>query len=165
MPQLLWDSSALIKRYAFESGNATVNALFAATPAIPMAAAYMVYAETSASLRRKLNGGILDPPTFTASRSMLEREILRNPGVGFITIEDADVLAGIVLTDKHNLNSTDAAILTAYLHYAQQQPANVSCVLVAADQRLLRAAEVEGLHTLNPELVAAADVPGFLAAL
>jgi hypothetical protein len=37
--------------------------------------------------------------------------------------------------------------------------------MIAADRRLLRAAEAEGFRTLNPELLAAADVPGFLGAL
>jgi hypothetical protein len=38
-------------------------------------------------------------------------------------------------------------------------------LLVAADARLLRAAAAEGLATLNPGTVAAADVPAVLAAL
>jgi hypothetical protein len=36
---------------------------------------------------------------------------------------------------------------------------------VASDRRLLRAAGAEGLVTLNPETVPAADVPAFLASL
>ena len=37
-------------------------------------------------------------------------------------------------------------------------------VLIAADQRLLRAAAAEGLIILAPEAIAAADVPTLLAA-
>jgi hypothetical protein len=37
--------------------------------------------------------------------------------------------------------------------------------MVASDKRLLRAADAEGLKTLNPEIVSAAEVPGILAAL
>jgi hypothetical protein len=36
-------------------------------------------------------------------------------------------------------------------------------VLVAADQRLVRAAAAEGLATLNPETIPAVDVPALLA--
>jgi hypothetical protein len=36
---------------------------------------------------------------------------------------------------------------------------------VASDQRLIRAANVEGLKVLNPETLAVADVPSFLASL
>jgi hypothetical protein len=42
---------------------------------------------------------------------------------------------------------------------------SVVSVLVASDQRLLRAAKAEGLEVLNPESVQAVDVPAFLAAL
>jgi predicted nucleic acid-binding protein len=164
MPQLLWDASALIKRYALEVGTETVNALFASRPAVPTVTAYLSYAETCASLRRKLNGGVLDLPTFSTARLAVHREILLNPAVALITVDDAAVLSGIELTDRHNLNSTDAAILAACLRYAQSQPSDaLRCILVASDHRLLRAADAEGLRTLNPELLPASDVPAFLA--
>ena len=38
-----------------------------------------------------------------------------------------------------------------------------SCVLVSADQRLLRAAQAEGVQTLNPEQLSAADLPAMLS--
>ncbi|MCI0463268.1 MAG: hypothetical protein L0Z62_40495 [Gemmataceae bacterium] len=62
-------------------------------------------------------------------------------------------------------HSTDASILAAFLKYAGQQLPTTACVLLAADQRLLRAAQAEGLKTLNPERITDADVPAFLAAL
>jgi hypothetical protein len=53
-----------------------------------------------------------------------------------------------------------------YLRFARaQSPAAPACLLVTADQRLLRAAAAEGLQTLDPEQLPAADVPAFLAAL
>ncbi len=68
-------------------------------------------------------------------------------------------------TKKHNsLDTTDAALLATYLRYAQAQPAGAgTSVLIAADQRLLRAAAAEGLIILDPEAIAAADVPALLA--
>ena len=44
-----------------------------------------------------------------------------------------------------------------------QPPGAAPFVVVASDGRLITAAEAEGLKTLNPETVAAADVPTFLA--
>lgn len=38
-------------------------------------------------------------------------------------------------------------------------------VLVAADDRLLKAAEAEGLIAIDPETLAEADVPAFFASL
>jgi hypothetical protein len=66
---------------------------------------------------------------------------------------------------RHNLNATDATILTMLLDFVPHLPAGDALVLVAADTRLLRGAVAEGLATLNPETVAAADVPAFLASL
>jgi len=60
------------------------------------------------------------------------------------------------------LNSTDAAILTMLLDL-MQSPVAPSYVLVAADQRLLRAAHSEGVRTLDPQAMSSADVPTFLA--
>lgn len=83
----------------------------------------------------------------------------------FLLFEFDDILGGIDLIDRHNLNSTDASVLKSFPSFVQAQPAATAFVLVAADQRLLRAAQVEGVQTLNPELIADADVPAFLAAL
>ena len=54
--------------------------------------------------------------------------------------------------------------LTVMLEVARSSDAP-PCVLVASDKRLLRAAELEGLRTLNPEVTALEDVPAFLASL
>ena len=166
MPQLLWDSSALIKQYLPEPGRASVNALFALSPAVPMAATYLTYAETAAALRRNVNAGNIQPAAFNSARVLLDSMVLNNPDFLLLSVDDAAVLAGVTLTDVHNLNSTDAAILAAYLRYARSQPAgNPVCVLVASDQRMIRTANAEGLQTFNPEAVAAADVAAALAAI
>jgi hypothetical protein len=51
------------------------------------------------------------------------------------------------------------------LKHAALLRASAVSVLVASDQRLLRAAKADGLEVLNPESVSATDVPAFLAAL
>jgi hypothetical protein len=80
-------------------------------------------------------------------------------------LEFDDILDGIESVKRHNLNSTDGAILQAFLRHATSlRPLGVS-VLAASDERLLRAAKAEGLEVLNPETVNAADLPAFLAAL
>jgi hypothetical protein len=75
------------------------------------------------------------------------------------------VFASPVMMQRHNLNATDAAILTMLLQVQPNLPPGDALVLVAADSRLLRASAAEGLATLNPETVAAADVPALLGAL
>jgi hypothetical protein len=79
-------------------------------------------------------------------------------------VEFDDILDGIELIKQHHLNSADAAMLHALLKHANLLRPSVS-VVVASDQRLLRAAKAEGLEVLDPQSVLAADVPAFLAAL
>jgi predicted nucleic acid-binding protein len=166
MPQLLWDASALAKRYTPEVGSDVVDACFDSAIVAAMITTCGVYAEACSVLRRKQNRGEIDAVAFTKARSVHRSEVLLGPSLQWITIEEDDILAGIALSDRHNLNSTDAALLVAYLDYTRSQSSGApTCLLVAADHHLLRAAASEGLDTLNPERVPAADVPALLASL
>jgi hypothetical protein len=81
-------------------------------------------------------------------------------------VDDAAIFAGVALMEQYNVNATDAAILAVFLRYTQARaPGAPACVLIAADQRLLAAAQAEGLSTLNPETIPVADLPAFLARL
>jgi predicted nucleic acid-binding protein len=162
---LLWDASGLAKRYAPEIGHQTVNELFVTVARAQMITTVLSYSETCGALVRKRNRGALDAATFTMARSALRVEVIDDPDFGVLDVEFGDILGGIDLIDRHNLNSADASILVSFLSFAQAQSATNVCILVAADQRLVRAANAEGLKTLNPELIAPADVPAFLATL
>ena len=165
MIRILWDASALAKRYIPEPGSQTVNAAFVAIPPAQMVTTIMSYSETVAALVRKLNQGVLDVATFTAAQDGLRNEVIDDPDFLVLGLEFDDILDGIELVQRHNLNSTDGAILQVFLRHAGSlRPLGVS-VLAASDQRLLRAAKAEGLEVLNPETVNAADIPAFLAAL
>jgi predicted nucleic acid-binding protein len=162
---LLWDASALTKRYVPENGHLTVDALFSAVPRTQMITSVLSYSETCAILVRKRNGAVLSTPDFLSGRSALQTEVINDPDFGILAVEFSNVLDGIDLIDRHNLNSADGSILATFLKFAQTQPSSTACVLVATDRRFLRAAQAEGLKTFNPETVAVADVPAFLAAL
>jgi len=162
---LLWDASALAKRFVAEIGSQTVNALFLAVPPDQMVTTIMSYSETFAALLRKNNQGVLTLSAFTAAQAALRNEVIDDPDFAVLGLEFDDILDGIELIRRHNLNSTDGAILQAYLKYASPMRPSVVSVLVASDQRLLRAAKAEGLEVLNPESVQAAQIPAFLAAL
>jgi predicted nucleic acid-binding protein len=165
MPVLFWDASGLTKRYAFEAGTPTVNALFAAAPRLPMVSTYLGYTETFATLWRKRNRGALSQGAFRAAASALQAEVLNRQDFGLLALETADFLSSVLYIERHSINSADAVILATCLRYAAAQASGDPCVLVAADQRLLRAADAEGLRTLNPETLVPADVPAFLASL
>ena len=143
MALLFWDASALVKRYMPEIGRETVNALFENNPRLDMAATPWGYLETYSILLRRHNGGIIDLPTFTTAITALQDEVVVSPNFNLLPINDAMVFASAAIVRKHNLNSTDAVILTTWLDYLQGSGVTDG-VLVAADKRLLRAANDEG---------------------
>ena len=114
---------------------------------------------------RKRNQGSLSTTAFTAAQAALRNEVIDDPDFVVIGLDFDDVLNGIDLIQRHNLNSTDGAILEAFLKRAAATRPAIASVLVESDQRMLRAAEAEGLEVINPENVQPADVAPFLAAL
>lgn len=162
----LWDASALAKRYAPESGSATIDAIFDSIPLAQMITTFLSYAETFSLLLRKHNRGDVSPLAFRTAISSLQAETLGGSIFDLLTISDGDIIRGVEFMRRYNINASDAAILATFLRYSQTRSANAApCILVASDQRLLRAAAAEGLATLNPELVSPADVAVLLAAL
>jgi predicted nucleic acid-binding protein len=163
---LLWDASALVKRYSAEIGSDTVDALFSLLPPAQMVTTVLGYTETYAVLKRKRNRGTIDALTFANAISLLQDQVIYDPDFGVLPLEPDAILASISLIESHNLNASDAAILTAYLRYSQSTSlAGSTCILIVADQRFYRAALAEGLPALDPEDLSAADVSAFLAAL
>ncbi len=164
MPIILWDASGLAKRYYTENGTPSMEAIFQVIPLSQMQCTFWGYAETFAILHRKRNAGILSNVAFTKAATKLQDEALASGGFGVLKIEDDRVLAGLSLVVRHNLNSNDAAILATYLRFQSSLSAgSPACILVAADQRLIRASEAEGLKTLNPEGVTPTEIAAFLA--
>lgn len=164
MAHLPWDASALAKRHAPETGSQTVDALFQRVPTAKMAVTFLGYSETFATLSRKHNRRAIATTTFQAAKRLLRAEVLDDPDFGLLTLDDIAVLDGMNFIEQHNINSADAAILAVFLEYAQSLPQSAgTCVLVASDQRFLRAAQAEGLAVLDPETVDTADVPALLA--
>jgi hypothetical protein len=63
------------------------------------------------------------------------------------------VIAALIHIQKHSVNATDAIVLHAALGLAQyRRSRGDDLILVASDQRLLRAAQAEGLGTFDPEI-------------
>ena len=67
------------------------------------------------------------------------------------------------LVEKHSVNGTDAVILRSALDLAVLlQAAGNDLLLIASDLRLLRAAQAEGLTTLNPEVQSELELDALL---
>ncbi len=162
MLHLLWDASALAKRYYDEVGSDAVDTLFEST-ATRCVLTFLGYAEIAVALTRKRNAGLLTSPEFADARSLAKLELLDSPAATLLSITDGHVVSGISLADRYNLNSSDAAVLRAYLAHAGAT--SDTSVLVASDSRLLRAAVSEGLTTLNPETISVTDAAALVATL
>ena len=111
MYQLLWDASALAKRYTQEEGSEIVQELFVIIPLSQMVTTIWGFMETFSILLRRHNGGVIDSAVFAKAASALDNEFLSSSETFLLTIEDTVVLSGLPLMRKHNLNATDAAIL------------------------------------------------------
>ena len=161
---LFWDASGLAKRYIAEQGSDTVDALFDGVALRDMISTPWSYAETYAILLRRRNSNQINASAFSDAVTALQAELVNNSDFVLLSITDEMVFASLSIIHKHNLNATDAAILAMLLNVLPSPPP-ADFVLVAADKRLLRAAEAEGMKTLDPETLPAADVPAFLATL
>ena len=166
MLMLLWDASALVKRYVPETGSDVVAELFMHIPTSRMVTTFVGYGEAHAVLVRKRNRGELFLASFQAAVTALQSEVIQDVDFGVLDVESSAILAGIALVERHNLNSSDAAILATLLRYAQLEAATGNrCLLAAADTRFVRAAVAEGLKALDPESIAVADVGALLASV
>lgn len=163
MPTLFWDASALAKRYAPETGSPTALALFSYSPVPKLVTTPWGYTETYALLLRKRNSGVISLSSFVTAASALQNDIILQGQFRLLTVTNADIIGSITHIHKHNLNSTDAALLAALLRYVKIT--GETCVLVAADARFCRAAQAERLSIINPETMSAADTSSFLSAL
>ena len=151
MAILFWDASGLAKRYTVEIGSDVADALFDIVPGAEMLTTVWGYAETFSILLRKLNGGRLDQPTFNTAFAALKREIIGNSELDFLTIDEAAVLAGLPLMQRHNINATDAALLAVLLRYVQSRSRSASaCVLIAADKRFIRGGKRRRITDAEP---------------
>ena len=164
MTFLFWDASALAKRFTNETGHETANAIFDNMPDVQHLSTLWGYVETHSILRRRYNGGALKQKDFNEAVTLLRLEFGENETFQILDMDVAAMYSSIVLIDRHNLNSTDAVLLTALLNFARSPEAPI-CVMVSADKRLLHAAEAEKLPALNPETASVAEATAQIAAL
>ena len=152
MNSFFLDGSALAKRYVPEIGSALVDVLVDTVAEQRIYLLHIGYAEVVSVLVRKKNAGGISAAVFNQALLNLEREVIRSLGKHLLSFDNSvasDALAFIV---QHATNATDAIVLRVALDIAQLLRAGGDdLVLVASDQRLLRATQVEGLTTFNPE--------------
>jgi predicted nucleic acid-binding protein len=146
------DASALPKRYAPEPGSGLVDFLFDNVAESRLFILNVGYAEVVSVLVRRRNAGTLSANRFGQALLDLDREIVQSAGKHLLPVDNAIVTDAVALLAVHSINATDAIGLRVALDIAQRlRAAGDDLVLVASDQRLLRAAQAEGLVTFDPE--------------
>jgi len=156
-------ASALVKRYHNEAGAEIVQALtstFLADDPRRVVVSWSTLAETLASLNRKKNAGMISQGAYRAIRNRLLLEVRE---MNILTVTDAAIRDSLSLIERHNINASDALFLRQALEWHAQLLEGDSVVMIAADRRLLRAAEVEGLVVLDPERSNITEVKSLVA--
>jgi predicted nucleic acid-binding protein len=146
------DASALAKRYVPEAGSALVDDILDKLPAGRIYVLNVGIGEVVSILVRKKNAGVMAGPDFGQVLLEFETEIVGAADIKKMPVGTRLAISSLALIVAHSINSTDAIILRSALAIQQKLSAvSADLVLVASDQRLLRAAQAEGLVTFDPE--------------
>jgi predicted nucleic acid-binding protein len=146
------DASALTKRYIPEKGYALVNTIVNNVPPSRIHFLNIGAGEILSVLVRRRNAGALSIANFQQAVVNFNAEIVRWTAVTRASVTTRLVATSLPLIIAHSINSTDALILKSALAIARKlRRAGDDLALVASDQRLLRAAQAEGVITFNPE--------------
>jgi predicted nucleic acid-binding protein len=147
------DASALTKRYIPEKGNDLVDEIFNKVPASRIHLLNIGAGEILSVLVRRRNAGALSIANFHQAVADFNAEIVRWAAVTRASVTTRLVATSLPLIIAHSINSTDALVLKSALAIARKvRRAGDDLVLVTSDQRLLRAAQAEGLTTFDPEM-------------
>ncbi len=148
-----YDASALVKRYSQELGSNKVNFLFTNVPHNRLMCLTLGAVEIIWVLVRKRNDGRLTHPDFRQAGINLDYEVIDNQSdFRTISVPNSLIWRSMSLIETYSLNSVDAIVLRSALDIAAaRRGIGDELVLVASDQRLLRAANSENLLVFNPE--------------
>jgi len=149
MAAYFFDSSALVKRFASETGSAWLIGLFR-DKASTYYAARITVVEVSSAIVRKVKSGEITPRAGDKGSKRLMRAFE-------YPLENVEITRAIVshacdLTQKYLLRGYDAVQLAAALAISVQRMNNrlTGTIFVSADDSLNRAALAEGLAVENP---------------
>ena len=154
MYHFYFDASALVKRYIREIGSDTIISLFENVPLNRLRCLTLGAAEVFWICVRKKNDGRITPHEFTHAVVNLTREVTSDASDFYtVPVPDSLVWTSLNLVETHSINSVDAIVLRSAIETAGElNSTGDTLVLVASDQRLLRAASNEGLLIFNPEI-------------
>ena len=157
------DASAMAKRYVVEQGTFVVNHLFRRVARDDMMCLTLGTIEVISVFVRKKNASAVPDTAFHQAMTDFRSEIIDAANFMKIPATDPLVNAAASLVAKHALNATDAVILRSVLDLvATLHTTGDALVLVTSDQRLLRAAQEEGVLTFDPTSQTEGDLDALL---
>jgi predicted nucleic acid-binding protein len=145
-----FDTSALVKRYATESGTACVTALLDPAARHHIFIARITGAEMISAIMRKKRGLKISEADAVIAATLFRSDLTNRFRI--VEITPAIVDSDMTLAETHTLRGYDAVQLAAVLHtQARRQARGLPALsLITADEDLLAAGAVEGLMTDNP---------------
>ena len=150
MAAYFFDSSALVKRFAKESGTAFIFSLMRRAARHRLYAALFTEVEVCAALARRRKTQTLTPPQTSRAIRRFRRDFANR----FTPIKpEAQLIAqAIQLADTYELRGYDALQLASVLTANQERLllGLAPLILVSADIELNQAAQAEGLAVENP---------------
>lgn len=147
-----FDSSALAKRYVPETGSDLVDEILDNVSGRRICLLNVGAGEVVSILVRKKNTGEIEAADFDELLLDFNSEIAHRHAVRKMAVKNRLAISAFPLIVTHSINSTDAIALKSALTIADTlRERGDDLVLVSSDQRLLRAAQAEGLTTFNPE--------------
>lgn len=143
------ETSALVKLYVQEPGSERLVRLTARAHNHRFAVLALTRVEMHSAIRRRQREGDIDPPV--ADR--LLRQFEQHLESRFIkqVLNDPLIDLAISLVDRHALRAYDAVQLAGCLKL-KENSANDQPSFVCSDQKLLEAAENEGLACFDPAI-------------
>lgn len=144
------DTSAVVKRYAIETGTAWVSTLCDPAVGHTIVIAQAALVEAVAALCRKARDGTISSRDRGLSIAIFRRDTRRSYGVERVT--NAVYTRAGDLCRTHRLRAYDAVQLACALALRERlAPLGVSPIFVSADAGLLGFAAAEGLAIENPD--------------
>ena len=144
------DSSALLKKYVNENGSVWTRHALAA-PAVVITA-QLALIEIASALNRRVRDGTVTAHDYTRLANDFRDEC--RDQFQIITLDQALVNLSWAVLERHALRAYDAIHLASALVMDRQlvEAGLAAPIFLAADDRLLKAAQAEGLAVDNPNL-------------
>ena len=143
------DTSAIVKRYHKETGSEVLERIFEPGE-YELATSYWSVLEFTVAFSARTRRKELSKDAFNIVISRFLRDVLDRFAI--TGVSDELIASATPLAIKHSLPSADCLQLASAISLERALgPAREKLVLICSDRDLLRAAEKEGIQSINPE--------------